>query len=60
MIDNGIQLSMDGRGHALDHIFVERLWRSVKYEKVYLQDFQSVKEAYQQLKDYLNFYKGGG
>lgn len=56
LIDKGIQVSMDGRGRALDNIFVERLWRSVKYEKVYLQDFQSVKEAYQQLKDYFNLY----
>ena len=56
LIDKGIQVSMDGRGRALDNIFVERLWRSVKYEKVYLYDFQSVKEAYQHLKDYFNFY----
>ena len=52
LIDKGMPVSMDGRGRALDNIFVERLWRSVKYEKVYLQNFQSVKEAYQQLKDY--------
>ncbi len=37
-----IAISMDGRGRALDNIFVERLWRSVKYEEVYLHDYQSV------------------
>ncbi len=47
---------MDGRGRALDNIFVERLWRSVKYEKVYLNDFQTVKQAHQGLEDYFEFY----
>ena len=47
LLAKGIKVSMDGRGRALDNIFVERLWRSVKYEKVYLNDFQTVKEAYQ-------------
>ena len=56
LLDKGIKVSMDGRGRALDNIFVERLWRSVKYEKVYLNDFQTVKEAYQGLKDYFEFY----
>ena len=56
LIDKGIKVSMDGRGRALDNIFVERLWRSVKYEKVYLCDFQTVKEAYRELKDYFEFY----
>ena len=56
LLDEGIQVSMDGRGRALDNIFVERLWRSVKYEKVYLNDFETVKEAYLGLKDYFDFY----
>ena len=56
LLDKGIQVSMDGRGRALDNIFVERLWRSVKYEKVYLNDFETVKQAYQGLKDYFEFY----
>jgi len=56
LLDQGIQVSMDGRGRALDNIFVERLWRSVKYEKVYLNDFRTVKEAYLGLKDYFEFY----
>ena len=41
----GIAISMDGRGRVFDNIFVERLWRSVKYEKVYLNDWQEVCEA---------------
>ena len=56
LLDKGIQVSMDGRGRALDNIFVERLWRSVKYEKVYLNDFGTVKEAYLGLKEYFDFY----
>ena len=56
LLDKGIQVSMDGRGRALDNIYVERLWRSVKYEKVYLNDFQTVKQAHQGLKDYFEFY----
>ncbi len=47
---------MDGRGRALDNIFVERLWRSVKYEKVYLNDFETVKEVCSGIKDYFKFY----
>ncbi len=49
-------VSMDGRGRALDNIFVERLWRLVKYEKVYLSDFNTVNEAYVGLKEYFEFY----
>ena len=56
LIDKGIQVSMDGRGRALDNIFVERLWRTVKYEYVYLHDIQSVREARQGLKAYFEFY----
>ena len=56
LLDKGIQGSMDGRGRALDNIFVERLWRSVKYKKVYLNDFGTVKEAYIGLKEYFHFY----
>jgi len=56
LLERGIQVSMDGRGRALDNIFVERLWRSVKYEKVYLNDFETVKEVHLGLKDYFDFY----
>jgi putative transposase len=45
----GIKISMDGRGRALDHVCVERLWRTVKYEEVYLQDYETPREATQQL-----------
>lgn len=51
-----IRISWDGRGRALDNIFVERLWRSVKYEEVYLKDYQSVPEAVSNLRDYFTFY----
>jgi putative transposase len=53
---SGIRISMDGRGRALDHVFVERLWRSVKDEEVYLQDYQSVWDARQSLTRYFRFY----
>ncbi len=52
----GIQISWDGRGRALDNIFVERLWRSVKWEEVYLHDYQTVKEAVSGLDRYFRFY----
>ena len=51
-----IKISMDGRGRALDNIFTERLWRTVKYEEVYLHEYDSPKEAYHQLATYFNFY----
>ena len=56
LLDKGIQVSMDGRGRALDNIFVERLWRTVKYEYVYLQDIQTVREAWLGLRDFFHFY----
>lgn len=51
-----IRISMDGRGRAMDNIFTERLWRSVKYEDVYLKDYQSPKEARESLTEYFEFY----
>lgn len=54
--EGGIAISMDGRGRALDNIFVERLWRSVKYEEVYLSDYQSVGAAVAGLAGYFAFY----
>ena len=54
--DRAIRISMDGRGRALDNIFVERLWRSVKYEEVYLKDYASVPEAREGLERYFDFY----
>ena len=56
LLASGIQISMDGRGRALDNIFVERLWRSVKYEEVYLKDYRTVGEAKQGLRNYFEFY----
>ena len=47
---------MDGRGRALDNVFVERLWRSVKYEEVYLKDDSSVSDARAHLGRYFRFY----
>ena len=58
----GIQISMDGRGRALDNIFVERLWRSLKYEEVYLEvylkEYESVQAAVCGLSGYFAFYNG--
>lgn len=51
-----IRISMDGRGRAMDNIFTERLWRSVKYEEVYLKEYQSPREARQSLTEYFEFY----
>lgn len=51
-----IQVSMDGRNRALDNIFTERLWRSVKYENVYLNDYATPREARQGLAAYFDFY----
>ena len=52
----GVPISMDGRGRALDNVFVERLWRSVKYEDVYLQDYGGMREAQRGLGRYFGFY----
>ena len=53
---DGIRISMDGRGRALDNVFVERLWRTVKYEEVYLNDYDDVPDAIGGLKRYFRFY----
>jgi putative transposase len=54
--EKGIKISMDSKGRAIDNIFIERLWRSLKYEEVYLKDYQSVKDAKESLKQYFDFY----
>ena len=51
-----VRISMDGRGRALDNVFVERLWRTVKYEEVYLKSYATVPDAIQSLGDYFRFY----
>ena len=53
---NNIRISMDGRGRAFDNIFIERLWRTVKYEEVYLHDYQDGVDAYFALDKYFRFY----
>ena len=50
--DNDIKISMDSKGRALDNIFVERLWRSVKYEEVYINAYQTARDAFKSLKQY--------
>lgn len=54
--NEGIRVSMDGKGRALDNVFVERLWRSVKYEEIYPRGYASLKEVRQGLKKYFKFY----
>lgn len=54
--DAGVAISMDGRGRVYDNIFVERLWRSVKYEEVYLHDYESMPRAWRGLDAYFRFY----
>src|SRR5215467_7537351 len=53
---HAVRISMDGKGRALDNIFTERLWRTVKYEHIYLQDYQSPREARQGISHYLRYY----
>ena len=54
----GVRISMDGKGRWIDNVFVERLWRSVKYEEVYLHAYDSPREANAALERYLRFYNG--
>jgi putative transposase len=56
LLANGVRISMDGKGRALDNILTERLWRSVKYEEVYLHDYDSPRSARRGLSRYLTFY----
>jgi putative transposase len=56
LTSHGISISMDGRGRCLDNIFVERLWRTVKYENVYLKGYQTIPEARAGLTEYFGFY----
>jgi len=53
---SGIRISMDGRGRAFDNIFIERLWRSVKYEEVYVHNYESVRDALNSLMKYFQLY----
>ena len=59
ILEKQIQISMDGKGRALDNIFIERLWRSVKYECVYLMNFATVAEAKKYIGEYFIYYNQG-
>ena len=56
LLEHGIAISMDGKGAWRDNVFVERLWRSVKYEEVYLKAYDTVADARAAIGRYLNFY----
>ena len=55
--EHEVAISMDGRGRVFDNIFVERLWRTVKYEDIYLKDYQTTRELRQGLGEYFDFYR---
>jgi putative transposase len=59
VLGKGCRLSMDGRGAWRDNVFVERLWRSVKYERVYLKAYDSVSAARADIADYMGWYNAG-
>jgi len=54
--DHGVKLSMDGRGAWRDNVFVERIWRTVKYERVYLRTYETVREAKEDIAQYIDWY----
>jgi putative transposase len=56
LLSAGVAVSMDGRGRALDNVFVERLWRTVKYEDIYIRGYETVAELLQGLARYFAFY----
>ena len=56
LLDAQVRISMDSKGRALDNIFTERLWRTIKYEEVYLHEYASPREARQGLSNYVQFY----
>jgi putative transposase len=56
LLARGVKLSMDGKGRCLDNVFVERLWRTVKYEEVYLKSYVSLVDAHAQLDRFFRFY----
>lgn len=59
LASRGVAISMDGRGRALDNVFIERLWRTVKYEEVYLKDYEDAWQAETSLREYFEFYCHG-
>jgi putative transposase len=54
--DAGVRISMNGVGRALDNVYIERLWRSVKYEDVYIKDYENVRDAVESIASYFHFY----
>ena len=56
LLDNNIRISMDGRGRVFDNIFIERLWRTVKYDNIYVQDYQTITDVRLGLTTYFNRY----
>jgi putative transposase len=54
--ERGVAISMDGKGRCLDNIFVERLWRTVKYEDVYIKGYSTLKEVRAGITDFFHFY----
>jgi putative transposase len=56
LLAHGIKISMDGKGRCLDNVFVERLWRTLKYEEVYLKTYTTLVDAHAQLDNYIGFY----
>ena len=59
LLNAGVRISMDGRGRCMDNIFIERLWRSVKYEEVYTKSYDGLPEARKSLKEFFEFYNNG-
>ena len=56
LLNHGIQISMDGKGRAIDNVFIERLWKSIKYEDIYLRDYCDPVELYTGIGEYFSFY----
>jgi len=56
LLDNGIEISMDGKGRWIDNVFIERLWRSCKYECVYLHAFENLRDAQEKIGNWMDYY----
>ncbi|GIN96948.1 hypothetical protein J6TS1_28180 [Siminovitchia terrae] len=54
--EKNIKISMDGKGRALDNIIIERFWRNIKYEEVYLKEYETPRETRKNIRDYIDFY----
>ena len=54
--NNDIRISMDGKGRALDNVYIERLWRSLKYEEIYLKEYEEISECIDSVNKYFTFY----